>query len=95
MTAPRPDLDRAFDRIDAFLAVQGPALDLPAVLALQEAVGVDDASRAVIGERVGALAGAGHRSAAGSVLLGILVGLFAADEADRGEFRLGKGASRG
>ena len=80
MTAPRPDLDRAFDRVDDFLAVQGPALDLPAVLALQEAVGVDDASRAVIRDRVAALAGAGHRTAAGSVLLGILVGLFAAED---------------
>jgi dienelactone hydrolase len=81
VTAPLPDLDRAFDRIDDFLAVQGAACDLPAVLALQEAVGVDDASRAVIGERIAALADAGHRAAAGSVLLGILVGLFAVEEA--------------
>jgi hypothetical protein len=42
---------------------------------------VDDASRAVIGERIAALADAGHRAAAGSVLLGILVGLFAVEEA--------------
>jgi hypothetical protein len=81
MSAPRPGLNEAFDRIDDFLAVQGPALNRDAVLALQAAVGVDDASRTVIRQRVAALADSGHGVAAGSVLLGILVGLFAADGA--------------
>jgi dienelactone hydrolase len=79
MLAVTPDLAAAFDRIDDFLAVQGPAPASDAVLALEEAVGLDDASRAVIRERVGALADAGHAAAAGSVVLGILVGLFAAE----------------
>jgi hypothetical protein len=83
MPAARPGLDDAFDRIDDFLAVQSPVLSRDAVLALQAAVGVDDESRAVIRERVAALAESGHGLAAGSVLLGILVGLFAADGAAR------------
>jgi hypothetical protein len=82
MSAPRPGLDEAFDRIDDFLAVQGSALNRDAVLALQASVGVDDESRAVIRERAAALADAGHGVAGGSLLLGILVGLFAADRAD-------------
>jgi hypothetical protein len=74
-----PDLASAFDRIDAFLAVQGPSPAGDAVLALEQAVGVDAVSRALIRARVAALAEAGHGAAAGSVLLGILVGLFAAE----------------
>jgi len=74
-----PDLTSAFDRIDDFLAVQGPAPARDAVLALEAAVGLDDASRALIRSRVTALADAGHAPAAGSVVLGILVGLFAAE----------------
>jgi hypothetical protein len=79
MLAAKPDLARAFDRIDDFLAVQGPAPAAGAVLALEAAVGVDDESRAVIRRRVAALGDAGHGAAAGSVVLGILVGLFAAE----------------
>jgi hypothetical protein len=79
MRAVKPDLATAFDRIDDFLAVQGPAPAHDAVFALEEAVGLDDASRAVIRGRVDALAAAGHRTAAGSVVLGILVGLFATE----------------
>jgi hypothetical protein len=79
MPAPSPDLASAFDRIDDFLTVQGPSPARDAVLALEEAVGVDDGSRAVIRARVAALAEAGHGAAAGSVLLGILIGLFAAE----------------
>ncbi len=74
-------LDQAFDRIDLFLAVQGPSPTLEAVLALQEAVGVDDGARAVVDARLSALAAAGHLLAPGSVLLGVLVGLFAAQDA--------------
>jgi hypothetical protein len=70
----------AFDRIDDFLAVQTPGLTLDAVKLLQEAVGVDDDTRAIIRDRVDALEAAGHPTAVGSVLLGILVGLFAAGE---------------
>ena len=81
MPVPRPGLVEAFDRIDDFLAVQGPALDREAVLALQAAVGVDEESRAVIRARVAALEGSGHGVATGSLLLGILVGLFAAEDA--------------
>jgi hypothetical protein len=72
-----------FDRLDAFLAVQGPCPPPDAVLRLQEAVGIDDDEREVIRQRVAAL---GHPEHAGAVLLGILVGLFAA--AEGGETRL-------
>jgi hypothetical protein len=74
------DLARAFDRIDDFLAVQGPSPAVAAVLALQQAVGVDDAARGVIRDRVAALADSGHGAAAGSLLLGVLLGLFAATD---------------
>ena len=73
-------LDAAFDRIDAFLAVQTPGPTLDAVNLLQEAVGVDADARAIVRERVAALASGAHAPTAGAVLLGILVGLFAADE---------------
>ena len=79
MLVRQPDLASAFDRIDAFLAVQGPSPAGDAVLALEEAVGVDADSRAVVRARVAALAEAGHGAAAASVLLGIIVGLFAAE----------------
>jgi hypothetical protein len=81
MPAPRPGLVAAFDRIDDFLTVQGSGLDRDAVLALQAAVGVDEESRAVIRARVDALQDSGHGVATGSLLLGILVGLFAAGDA--------------
>src|SRR3954453_19354550 len=81
-----PDLTRAFDRIHAFLAVQGPRLTVDAVTLLQEAVGVDDDGRAVVRDRVAALVAPGHGAAGGSVLLGILVGLFAGES--RGGERL-------
>ena len=80
MAADRHDLVRAFDRLDDFLAVQGPRPGPAAVIALQRAVGIDADERAVIRERVAALTGAGDGAAAGPVLLGILVGLFAAAE---------------
>jgi hypothetical protein len=78
MTAATHRLDEAFDRLEDFLAVQGPALSADAVARLQEAVGVDADARAVIAERVSALDREGHGTTAGSVLLGVLVGLFAA-----------------
>jgi hypothetical protein len=82
MTADHRDLARAFDRLDDFLAVQGPHPGPDAVLALQRAVGIGAGERAVVRERVSALtAGGDGDEAAGPVLLGILVGLFAAGEA--------------
>jgi len=64
-----------FDRLDDFLAVQGSTPSLDAVLRLQEAVGIDDGQRRMIRDRLEAL---DARAQAGAVLLGILVGLFAA-----------------
>jgi len=64
-----------FDRLDDFLSVQGSMPPLDAVLRLQEAVGIDDGERRVIRDRLEAL---DARAQAGAVLLGILVGLFAA-----------------
>ena len=73
-------LATAFDRIDDFLAVQTPGLTLDAVLRLQEAVGIDDHARTLIGERISALEQRGQCAAAGSLVLGLLVGLFAGTE---------------
>jgi hypothetical protein len=78
-----PDrLAAAFDRIDDFLAVQTPGLTLDAVLRLQEAVGIDDHARALIGERIAALEQRGQCAAAGSLVLGLLLGLFAGTDHD-------------
>lgn len=77
MTASR--LTVAFDRVDDFLAVQGPGISVDAVVLLQEAVGVDAHARAVVGDRITVLVDEGHPAVAGSVLLGVLVGLFAAE----------------
>jgi hypothetical protein len=81
MPADRQHLARAFDRLDDFLAVQGPRPAPDAVLALQLAVGIDGAARAVIRDRVAALGGPGAEGAAAPVLLGILAAPVAADEA--------------
>jgi hypothetical protein len=78
MTAAR--IDAAFDRIDDFLAVQTPGLTLEAVLCLWEAVGVDDDARERIAARLRALEATGRCSAAGPLLLGLVVGLFAGTE---------------
>ena len=65
----------AFDRLEDFLAIQGAMPSMEAVLNLQAAVGIDDDERLLIRERVDAL---GCGETAGAVLLGILLGLFAA-----------------
>jgi hypothetical protein len=69
-------LNDAFDRLDDFVAVQRAAggITVDTVRLLQEAVGLEDRERAAIGVRVEALAPA-HP---GSVLIGIVLGLLAA-----------------
>jgi hypothetical protein len=69
-------LTAAFDRIDDFVAVQSAAggITVEAVELLQRAVGVEDEQRAMIAQRVETLGASG-----GAVLLGVLVGLFAAE----------------
>jgi soluble cytochrome b562 len=72
-------LSRAFDRIDDFRAVQeGSSLEelREAVLLLQQAVGVEDESRRLIRDRLQELNGFQH---GGEVLLGVIVGLLAAE----------------
>ncbi len=71
-------LQEAFDRIEDFLAVQathGRPLELAQVLCLQESVGVDDQARAVFARRLSEIQ---PEASAGAVLLGLLVGLSAA-----------------
>jgi hypothetical protein len=73
------NIGRAFDRIDDFKAVQaGVDADelLDAVIRLQESVGIEDEARAVIGERLDARVGS--TPAPGQVLLGVIIGLIAA-----------------
>lgn len=72
-------LTSAFDRLDDFLQVQGPGITLESVELLQEAAGVTESERRLIAERVVSICtprdSAPHM---GAVLLGLLVGLFAA-----------------
>jgi hypothetical protein len=73
-------LARAFDRIEDFEAVQsgrsGEDL-LDAVLLLQESVGIGDEARALLRDRLPVGAGTSHP--AGHLLLGLIVGLTAAE----------------
>lgn len=72
-------LELAFDRIDAFEAVQADATHeelLEAVCLLQEAVGITAETRAAITCRLDGIAGSSK--APGHVLLGLIVGLMAA-----------------
>jgi hypothetical protein len=72
-------LDDAFDHLDAFCAVQRAehgTLTIDGVQRLQEAVGIDDVDRTLLLERLPGLTPDANR---GSVLLGVLLGLFAAD----------------
>lgn len=72
-------LDSAFDRLDDFLAVQagaGPPALLDAVERLQESVGVDAAARGRIAARLEALR---FDALSGPVVLGLVVGLLAAE----------------
>ena len=73
-------LERAFDRLSDFEAVQrGTSFDdlTDAVARLQESVGIDENDRALIRERLQ------QRSSApgthGAVLMGVILGLMAAD----------------
>lgn len=79
MTEIADSLARAFDRIDDFQSVQtGSSFEelMDAVLLLQRAVGIEDESRRLIRDRLQELNGFQH---AGGVLLGVIVGLFAAE----------------
>ncbi len=74
------NLARAFDRIEDFQAVQcGRSAEelLDAVTLLQESVGIADGSRALTAERLQGIAGSSR--APGHVLLGVIVGLMAAE----------------
>jgi hypothetical protein len=73
-------LARAFDRIADFQAVHADssADDLfAAVVRLQESVGIADAPRALIADRLDGIPGSNQ--APGHVLLGVIVGLMAAE----------------
>jgi hypothetical protein len=75
-------LNSAFDRIADFVAVQADEagwIELDAVLCLQEAVGIGDAERATFAARLATVQPNAH---AGAVLLGVLLGLFAAEGGD-------------
>ncbi len=71
-------LQAAFDRIEDFLAVQSDAdgrIGLEPVLRLQESVGVDDDARSEFARRLREIQ---PGAPAGAVLLGLVVGLSAA-----------------
>jgi hypothetical protein len=71
-------LSSAFDRLDGFLEVRGQRITPEAVDLLQAAAGVSESERCVIAERVVALQPSDMLPHMGAVLLGVLVGLFAA-----------------
>ena len=78
------ELASAFDRIEDFRAVQagsGPEEMREAVNCLQEAVGIGEEARALFAERVATFA-KGRET--GAVLLGVAIGLFAADQISDG-----------
>jgi hypothetical protein len=71
-------LSSAFDRFDDFLEVQGKRITPETVGLLQAAAGVTECERRVIAERVVSLQPPDNPPHTGAVLLGVLVGLFAA-----------------
>jgi hypothetical protein len=70
-------LSLAFDRLDDFVEVQATQLTPDSVDLLQAAAGITERERRVISERVLAL-DPGTPAHHGAALLGVLVGLFAA-----------------
>jgi len=71
------DMSHAFDRLEAFCAVQMAeqgGYTPEAVACLLEAAGLGDAERSVISDRMSGLADAPE----GAILLGVLLGVFAA-----------------
>ena len=72
------NLTSAFDRMDDFLKVQGPRITVEAIDLLQHAAGVTDSERRLIAERLIALHPSDQAPPTAAVLLGVLVGLFAA-----------------
>lgn len=71
-------LQAAFDRLEDFLAVQtdvGGRIAVEPVLRLQESVGVDDNARSEFARRLREIQ---PNAPAGAVLLGLVVGLCAA-----------------
>ncbi len=67
-------LEQALDQIDAFRAIHEPGgVSLEAVLCLQESVGIDDDSRAVIRARLYENGDGGS-----TAFLGVIIGLLAA-----------------
>jgi len=71
-------LSAAFDRMDDFLTVQGPCISREAIDLLQQAAGVSESERRLIADRVVALVPHDATPHTASVLLGVVVGLFAA-----------------
>ena len=75
-------LATAFDRIEDFQAVQRSADPIAlreAAELLQESVGISDDERVLIRERLDGIGGS--KRAPGHVLLGLIVGLMASEEA--------------
>jgi hypothetical protein len=71
-------LSSVFERLEDFVAVQQPKISVEAVQLLQEAAGLSEPERRLIVRRVATLQPADEPAHTGAVLLGIIVGLFAA-----------------
>jgi hypothetical protein len=70
-----PALDEAFDRLEDFLSVWAGGITVEAAQRLLESVGMEEPERRRFAAR---LAGVEPRAAPGAVLLGVLIGLSAA-----------------
>lgn len=76
------NLARAFDQIAAFRAIHEPSgVSLEAVLCLQEAVGIDDATRILIRERLFETV---ESDEARATFLGLIIGLLASGFGEAG-----------
>lgn len=82
MSAVATNLQDAFDQIEAFRAIHEPAgVTLDAVLCLQESVGIDDATRRLIADRLFNEGAADSRQST-ATFLGLIIGLLAAQFAE-------------
>jgi hypothetical protein len=75
-------LDEAFDRFSEFLAVQGGRPSVEAITLLQQALGIDDDARRLLAARLES--DLEEDFAAAQVLLGLILGVSAAQLAEEG-----------
>ena len=81
MSTATPALGEAFDRLEDFLSIWAGGITVEAVQHLQESVGIEDTERRLFAAR---LAEVQPAASPGALLLGLLIGLSAAQLAGEG-----------